>query len=339
MLLEWAGPFWFVFEETGGRSFIGLRSSSSIKMAIYNNLCEMIGNTSLVRLDRFGEGLPGSILGKLEGYNPGWCVKDRIGLSMVEAAEKDGSLKAGGTIVEPTSGNTGIGLALTAAVKGYHLILTMPSSMSVERRKLLIHLGAELVLTDADLGMPGAIEEAQMLNEKIKGSFMPQQFSNPANPQVHYDSTGPEIWKDTQGKVDIFIAGVGTGGTVSGAGKYLKEQNPKIQVIAVEPEESPVLSGGQMGPHMIQGIGAGFIPSAYDASVVDEVIQIDSFSAIKAAKEMGKTEGLIVGISSGAAALAAKQVASRSENEGKTIVVMQPDTGERYISTLLFYQD
>jgi len=308
-------------------------------MAIYNNLCEMIGNTSLVRLDRFGEGLPGSILGKLEGYNPGWCVKDRIGLSMVEAAEKDGSLKAGATIVEPTSGNTGIGLALTAAVKGYHLILTMPSSMSVERRKLLIHLGAELVLTDADLGMPGAIEEAQMLNGKIRGSFMPQQFSNPANPQVHYDSTGPEIWNDTQGKVDIFIAGVGTGGTVSGAGKYLKEQNPKIQVIAVEPEESPVLSGGQMGPHMIQGIGAGFVPKAYDESVVDEVIQVDSFSSINAAKELGKTEGLIVGISSGAAALAAKQVASRSENEGKTIVVMQPDTGERYISTLLFYQD
>ncbi len=299
----------------------------------------MIGNTSLVRLDRFSEGLPGNIVGKLEGYNPGWCVKDRIGLSMVETAEREGKLKEGGTIIEPTSGNTGIGLALTAAVKGYHLILTMPSSMSVERRKLLIHLGAELVLTDADLGMPGAIEEAQMLNGKIRGSFMPQQFSNPANPQIHYDTTGPEIWKDTQGKVDIFIAGVGTGGTVSGAGKYLKEQNANIQVIAVEPEESPVLSGGKMGPHMIQGIGAGFVPAAYNGDVVDEVIQIDSHASIKTSKEMGKKEGLIVGISSGAAALAAKQVASRPENAGKTIVVMQPDTGERYISTLLFYQD
>lgn len=308
-------------------------------MAIYNNLCEMIGNTSLVRLDRFSDGLPGNIVGKLEGYNPGWCVKDRIGLSMIETAEREGQLKEGGTIVEPTSGNTGIGLALTAAVKGYHLILTMPSSMSVERRKLLIHLGAELVLTDADLGMPGAIEEAQMLNGKIRGSFMPQQFSNPANPQIHYDTTGPEIWNDTQGKVDIFIAGVGTGGTVSGAGKYLKEQNPNVQVIAVEPEESPVLSGGKMGPHMIQGIGAGFVPAAYDGNVVDEVIQIDSHAAIKTSKEIGKKEGLIVGISSGAAALAAKQVASRPENEAKTIVVMQPDTGERYISTLLFYQD
>ncbi len=299
----------------------------------------MIGNTSLVRLDRFSDGLPGNIVGKLEGYNPGWCVKDRIGLSMIETAEREGQLKEGGTIVEPTSGNTGIGLALTAAVKGYHLILTMPSSMSVERRKLLIHLGAELVLTDADLGMPGAIEEAQMLNGKIRGSFMPQQFSNPANPQIHYDTTGPEIWNDTQGKVDIFIAGVGTGGTVSGAGKYLKEQNPNVQVIAVEPEESPVLSGGKMGPHMIQGIGAGFVPAAYDGNVVDEVIQIDSHAAIKTSKEIGKKEGLIVGISSGAAALAAKQVASRPENEAKTIVVMQPDTGERYISTLLFYQD
>jgi len=299
----------------------------------------MIGNTSLIRLDKFGKDLPGNIIGKLEGYNPGWCVKDRIGLSMIEDAEKSGTLSQGGTIVEPTSGNTGIGLALTAAVKGYHLILTMPSSMSVERRKLLIHLGAELVLTDADLGMPGAIEEAQMLNEKIKGSFMPQQFDNSANPLVHYQTTGPEIWNDMQGKVDIFIAGVGTGGTVSGAGKYLKEQNPNIQVVAIEPEESPVLSGGRMGPHMIQGIGAGFVPGAYNGDVVDEVMQIDSMASIATAKELGKNEGLIVGISSGAAMAAAKQVAARSENQGKNIVVMQPDTGERYISTLLFYQD
>ncbi len=308
-------------------------------MAIFNNLCDMIGNSSLVRLDKFGAGLPGNIIGKLEGYNPGWSVKDRIGKAMIEAAERDGELKEGGTIIEPTSGNTGIGLAIAAAVKGYKIILTMPSSMSVERRKLLINLGAELVLTDGHLGMPGAIAEAEMLNEKIKGSFMPKQFENPANPQVHYDTTGPEIWRDLDGEVDIFIAGVGTGGTVSGTGKFLKEQKPDIQVIAVEPEESPVLSGGEMGPHMIQGIGAGFVPGAYDGNVVDEIIQIESQAAIRTSKELGKKEGLIAGISSGAAALAAKQVAARPENEGKNIVVMQPDTGERYVSTLLFYQD
>jgi cysteine synthase len=308
-------------------------------MPIYNNLCEMIGNTSLVHLSKFSKGLPGHIIGKLEGYNPGWCVKDRIGLSMIETAEKDGSLSEGGTIIEPTSGNTGIGLAITAAVKGYKIILTMPSSMSVERRKMLLNLGAELVLTDGDKGMPGAIAEAEMLTEKISGSYMPQQFNNPANPQVHYDTTGPEIWRDTEGKVDIFVAGVGTGGTVSGVGLYLKEKNPDIKIIAVEPEESPVLSGGRMGPHMIQGIGAGSIPKAYNGNVVDEVIQIDSHDAIKTAQKLGTTEGLLVGISSGAAALAAYKVASRPENKGKNIVVMQPDTGERYISTLLFYHD
>ena len=293
----------------------------------------------MVHLSKFSEGLPGNIIGKLEGYNPGWCVKDRIGLSMIESAEKDGSLPKGGTIIEPTSGNTGIGLALTAAVKGYNIILTMPSSMSVERRKMLINLGAKLVLTDADLGMHGAIDEAAMLTDKIPGAFMPQQFDNPANPQVHYESTGPEIWNDSDGKVDVFIAGVGTGGTVSGAGKYLKEQNPDIEVIAVEPEESQVLGGGKKGPHMIQGIGAGFIPGVYNGDVVDEVIAIDSHEAIKTAQKLGLTEGLLVGISSGAAALAAYQVASRPENKGKNIVVMQPDTGERYISTLLFYHD
>ncbi len=308
-------------------------------MAVYNNLCEMIGNTSLLRLDVFGAGLPGNIIGKLEGYNPGWSVKDRIGKAMIEAAELDGQLEEGGTIIEPTSGNTGIGLAIAAAVKGYKIILTMPASMSVERRKLLIHLGAELVLTDGHLGMPGAIEEAEMLCGKIKGSFMPQQFNNPANPQVHYDTTGPEIWRDLEGEVDVFIAGVGTGGTISGVGKFLKEKNRDVQIIAVEPEESPVLSGGEMGPHMIQGIGAGFIPGAYNPDVVDEVIQIESQAAIRVGKELGKTEGLIVGISSGAAALAAKQVASRPENQDKNIVVIQPDTGERYVSTLLFYQD
>lgn len=299
----------------------------------------MIGDSSLVHLRKFSEELPGNIIAKLEGYNPGWSVKDRIGKAMIEAAERDGLLKEGGTIIEPTSGNTGIGLAIVAAVKGYHLILTMPSSMSVERRKMLINLGAELVLTDANLGMPGAIEEAEMLIKNIPGSFMPQQFNNPANPQVHYDTTGPEIWKDTEGKVDIFIAGVGTGGTVSGAGGFLKEKNPDIQIIAIEPEESPVLSGGKMGPHMIQGIGAGFIPGAYNAGVVDEVIQIESHAAIKTGKELGTLEGLLVGISSGAAALAARQVAGRPENQDKNIVVIQPDTGERYISTLLFHHD
>ncbi|MBH54038.1 MAG: cysteine synthase A [Opitutaceae bacterium] len=308
-------------------------------MPIFNNMCELIGNTSLVHLWKFSEGLSAHIIGKLEGYNPGWCVKDRIGLSMIETAEKEGKLAEGGTIIEPTSGNTGIGLALTAAVKGLDIILTMPSSMSVERRKMLINLGAKLVLTDADKGMPGAIEEAQMLTEKIPGAFMPQQFDNPANPQIHYETTGPEIWHDTEGQVDIFVAGVGTGGTVTGVGKYLKEQNPDIQVIAVEPEESPVLSGGKMGPHMIQGIGAGFIPGVYNGDYVDEVITTDSHEAIKTAQKLGTLEGLLVGISSGAAALAAYRVAIRPENKDKNIVVMQPDTGERYISTLLFYHD
>ncbi len=310
-----------------------------MKTKLLDNLCDLIGGTPLLKMDRFGADAPAHIIGKMEAYNPGWCVKDRIGLSMIEDAEKSGKLKPGGTIIEPTSGNTGIGLALTAAVRGYHCILTMPSSMSIERRKLLEGLGAELVLTDGDKGIPGAIETARELVAELKGSFMPQQFDNPANPDVHYRTTGPEIWDTLEGNVDIFISGVGTGGTVSGAGAYLKEQNPKVQIIAVEPEESAVLSGAAMGPHMIQGIGAGFVPSVYRTDIVDDVVQVNSFDAIEAAQDVARTEGFICGISSGAAACAAQRVAERPGNEGKTIVTMLPDTGERYISTLLFYHD
>ena len=306
---------------------------------VAENLCELISGTPMLKLSRYSSGLPCEIIGKLEAFNPGWSVKDRIGFSMIEAAEKDGKLKPGGVIVEPTSGNTGIGLAMVAAVKGYKCILTMPSSMSVERRKMLQALGAELVLTDGFEGIPGAIREAEHIVAQLPEAFMPQQFNNPANPAVHYRTTGPEIWNALEGKLDIFIAGVGTGGTVSGVGRYLKEQDSKIQVIAVEPEESPVLSGGKMGPHMIQGIGAGFVPGIYDGAIVDDVITIHSFAAIEAAKRVAKTEGFICGISSGAAAAAAVTVAETPGNTGKRIVAMLPDTGERYISTLLFYED
>ena len=258
---------------------------------------------------------------------------------MIEAAEEDGRLKPGGTIVEPTSGNTGIGLALVAAVKGYHCILTMPSSMSVERRKILQSLGAEIVLTESEEGMPGAIEQANELVEEIDGAFMPQQFNNPANPKIHYQTTGPEIWKAMEGKIDIFVSGVGTGGTITGAGTFFKEKNPKSHVVAVEPEESAVLSGGKMGAHMIQGIGAGFIPDVYNENVVDEIISVNSFEALDTAKQVIRSEGLLCGISSGAAACAAYRIGLRSESAGKRIVVVLPDTGERYVSTLLFYED
>lgn len=304
-----------------------------------NNVCDLIGRTPLLCMERFAADMPVEVIAKLESMNPGWCVKDRIGLAMIEAAEKEGRLKPGGVIVEPTSGNTGIGLAMVAATKGYKCILTMPSSMSIERRKLMQALGAEIVLSEGFEGMPGAIREANELVEELEGAFMPQQFNNPANPEVHYQTTGPEIWEALEGQVDVFVSGVGTGGTVTGTGRYLKEQNPNIHVVAVEPEESPVLSGGKMGPHMIQGIGAGFVPDILDISVVDEVIKVESQEAIDTAKDVAKMEGVLCGISSGAAAHAVKQLAARENMEGKRIVVMLPDTGERYVSTLLFYED
>lgn len=292
-----------------------------------------------MRLSRFGEGLSCELLGKLEAFNPGWSVKDRIGLAMIEAAEEEGVLGPGGTIIEPTSGNTGIGLATVAAVRGYRCILCMPSSMSVERRKVLQALGAELVLTEGHEGIPGAVATAFSLLEEMPGAWMPQQFDNPANPGMHYRTTGPEIWDAGGGSVDVLVAGVGTGGTITGVGRYLKEQNPSVRVVAVEPAESPVLSGGLMGPHMIQGIGAGFVPKNYDASVVDDVVRISSEDAIAAAQDIGRREGFVVGISSGAAAAAVRKLDADGGMEGKRVVAILPDIGERYISTLLFYRD
>ena len=306
---------------------------------LVDNICELITNTPMLRLNRFAADLSCDVIGKLESFNPGWSVKDRIGMAMIDQAEKDGTLKPGGTIIEPTSGNTGIGLAMVAATRGYKCILCMPSSMSVERRKILQALGAELVLTEGFEGMPGALQAASELLEEMPNAWMPQQFDNPANPLIHYQTTGPEIWEGTKGKVDILISGVGTGGTVTGTGRYLKEKNPRIQVVAVEPTESPVLSGGKMGPHMIQGIGAGFIPTIYDEQVVDEVVQVASDEAIETAQQLGRAEGFLVGISSGAAAQAVVKLAERADNANKQIVVILPDIGERYISTLLFYRD
>ncbi|HET7733558.1 MAG TPA: cysteine synthase A [Paludibacter sp.] len=305
---------------------------------IAKNLTELIGNTPLVQLSNYSinKGLEATVIVKLESFNPAGCVKERIALSMIEDAEAAGILKAGAEIIEPTSGNTGIGLALVAAVKGYKLTLTMPETMSVERRNLLKALGANLVLTPGATGMKGAIARALELHEENPNSYIPQQFENASNPQVHKRTTGVEIWNDTDGKVDIFVAGVGTGGTVSGVGAYLKEKNPNVKIIAVEPADSPVLSGGAPGPHKIQGIGAGFIPKNYDASVVDEIIPVSNDNAILTSRQLAQQEGLLVGISSGAAAYAATLVAQRPENKGKTIVVLLPDTGERYLSTLLY---
>lgn len=304
---------------------------------IAKNLTELIGNTPLVQLSNFAkkQGVKAKLIVKLEAYNPASSVKDRIALSMVEDAEAKGLLKPGGTIVEPTSGNTGIGLAMVAAVKGYALTIVMPDTLSVERRSLLKALGAELVLTPGAEGMKGAIAQAEEIVAET-GAFMPQQFENTANPKVHAETTGEEIWRDTDGQVDILVAGVGTGGTVSGAGKKLKQYNAKVQVIAVEPTDSPVLSGGAPGPHKIQGMGAGFIPKTYNATVVDEVFQVTNDQAILTSRQLAQQEGMLVGISSGAVAYAAVQVALRPENEGKTIVAVLPDTGERYLSTALY---
>lgn len=305
---------------------------------IAKRLTDLVGNTPLLELSNYNEskGLQARIVAKLEYFNPAGSVKDRIALAMIEDAESKGTLKPGATIIEPTSGNTGVGLAFVSSAKGYRLILTMPETMSVERRNLLKALGAELVLTPGAAGMKGAIAKAEELRNEIAGSIILQQFENPANPAVHMRTTGQEIWHDTDGKVDIFVAGVGTGGTVSGVGEALKKHNPTIEIVAVEPAESPVLSGGQPAPHKIQGIGAGFIPGAYNATVVDKVMQVTGDDAIRTGRELAKKEGLLVGISSGAAVYAATQLAMLPENKGKTIVALLPDTGERYLSTLLY---
>ena len=302
---------------------------------IAEKLTDLIGNTPLLALNNYGKALELSakVLAKLEYFNPAGSAKDRIAIAMIEAAEKEGLLKAGSTIIEPTSGNTGIGLACVAAVKGYQTILTMPDTMSVERRNLLKAYGAQLVLTPGELGMQGAIDKAVELAAMMEGAFIPGQFDNGANPKAHYETTGPEIWRDTDGQVDIVIAGVGTGGTLSGTAKFLKEQNPAIKVIAVEPDASPVLKGEPAAPHKLQGIGANFIPKNYDASVVDEVMDISAEDAYKTCRLLAKYEGLLVGVSSGAAAYAATLVAQLEENKGKNIVVILPDGGERYLST------
>lgn len=305
---------------------------------IAKQLTELIGNTPLLELNKFSQakGVETPVIAKVEYFNPGGSVKDRIALAMIEDAEQRGILKPGATIIEPTSGNTGVGLALVSAVKGYHLILTMPETMSVERRNLVKAYGAEVRLTPGKDGMPGAIRAAEALRDSTPGSVILQQFENPANPARHYATTGPEIWKDTDGKVDILVAGVGTGGTISGAGKFLKEQNPNVKVIAVEPKSSPVLNGGKSGPHKIQGIGAGFVPNTYDAAVIDEVFDVENDDAIRTGREVAQQEGLLVGISAGAALFAAAEIAKREENKGKKIVVLLPDTGERYLSTVLY---
>ena len=305
---------------------------------IYTSADQLIGNTPLLELTHLEEayGLKAAILAKLEYLNPAGSVKDRIAKAMIDDAEQKGLLKKGSVIIEPTSGNTGIGLASVAAARGYRIIIVMPETMSVERRQLMKAYGAELVLTEGAKGMKGAIAKADELAKEIPNSFVPGQFVNPANPKAHFETTGPEIWEDTDGKVDIFVAGVGTGGTITGTGKFLKSKNPTVKVVAVEPKTSAVLSTGVAGPHKIQGIGAGFVPEVLDTKVYDEIIAVDNDDAFKTGKEFGRREGVLVGISSGAAVWAAIELAKRPENEGKTIVVLLPDTGDRYLSTPLF---
>lgn len=310
-------------------------------LKVAKKLTDLIGNTPLLELSNFNnkKAVGATIIAKLEYFNPGGSVKDRIALAMIEDAEKQGILKPGSLIIEPTSGNTGVGLALVAAAKGYQLTLTMPETMSIERRNLLKALGANIVLTPGAAGMQGAIDKAEALRNENPGSVILQQFENPANPATHKRTTAEEIWRDTDGQIDIFVAGVGTGGTISGTGARLKELNPDIRIVAVEPAGSPVLSGGKPGPHKLQGIGAGFIPKTYDAKVVDQVIPVENDNAIRTSRELAQTEGLLVGISAGAATYAATQLAARPENKGKRIVVLLPDTGERYLSTELYAFD
>lgn len=307
-------------------------------MRTFDKITDLIGGTPILKLNNYIalNELPANIYAKLEYFNPAGSVKDRIAKAMIDDAEAKGALKPGAVIIEPTSGNTGIGLAAVAASKGYRIILTMPETMSVERRNLLKAYGAELVLTDGARGMKGAIAKAEELAQQIEGGFIPSQFTNSANPTAHFNTTGPEIWEDTDGKVDIFVAGVGTGGTVSGVGKYLKSKNPNVKVVAVEPAGSPVLSKGVAGPHKIQGIGAGFVPETLDTKIYDEIIAVENEDAFATGRTLARKEGLLVGISSGAAVFAATQLAKRPENKGKNIVVLLPDTGDRYLSTPMF---
>ena len=310
-------------------------------MALYKSMEELVGNTPLVELTNIEKkfSLNARLFAKFEYFNPAGSVKDRIALAMINDAEKSGRLKSGGVIIEPTSGNTGIGLAAVAAAKGYKLIIVMPDTMSVERRQLMKAYGAELVLSEGTKGMKGAIAKAEEIHEATPGSIIAGQFINPANPKIHYETTGPEIYADTEGKVDIFVAGVGTGGTVTGVGKYLKEKKPEVKIVAVEPATSPVLSQGTAGPHKIQGIGAGFVPKTYNGGVIDEVLDIENDDAIRASRNLASTEGLLVGISSGAALYGAQLLAQRPENKGKKIVTLLPDTGERYLTTVLYAFD